>query len=207
MIDLADVNEMIFSSKFLNFKKEIKTEEDYQNAIKDKENVNLELKISENSKLFQKEEKNLEEKTKLKEEVKPKPKPKPKKVIKKVVKKPVKPKVSVPKKHENPHKVYQFLNKEYAEIQQKAGREVPQECPHMNMMEGGKPVHYHYICDGCEKQGIVGIRYKCTVCPDFDYCEECEKKFGEKHGHPFLKIRRPEFAPLYIHCHLPGNNP
>ena len=72
MIDLADVNEMIFSSKFLNFKKEIKTEEDYQNAIKDKENVNLELKISENSKLFQKEEKNLEEKTMAKEEAKPK---------------------------------------------------------------------------------------------------------------------------------------
>lgn len=63
-------------------------------------------------------------------------------------------------------------------------------------------VHCDYICDGCEASPIIGIRYKCGVCKDFDYCEKCEKIFGEKHGHPFLKIRNPDEAPLYFNIKL-----
>ena len=58
------------------------------------------------------------------------------------------------------------------------------------------------ICDGCGMKPIVGIRYKCTVCKDFDYCEGCEVTLSNKHGHPFLKIRKPEFAPVRIECKL-----
>ena len=61
-----------------------------------------------------------------------------------------------------------------------------------------KVVHENYICDGCEMNPIVGIRYKCGVCPDFDYCEECEKKLSEKHGHPFIKIYDPKMEPKFI---------
>ena len=60
------------------------------------------------------------------------------------------------------------------------------------------PVHHGVQCDGCGVFPIVGCRYKCGVCGDFDYCEECEKKIGEKHGHPFVKITRPEMAPNFI---------
>ena len=67
-------------------------------------------------------------------------------------------------------------------------------------------VHGDYICDGCDADPIVGIRYKCAVCEDFDYCEKCEKIFGEKHGHPFLKIRNSDDAPLYFNCKLKKNN-
>lgn len=42
-----------------------------------------------------------------------------------------------------------------------------------------KPIHKLVICDGCEVFPLVGIRYKCAVCEDFDYCETCE----EKHPH------------------------
>ena len=64
--------------------------------------------------------------------------------------------------------------------------------------EESLPIHKGVECDGCGVYPIVGCRYKCGVCGDFDYCEECEKKLGEKHGHPFIKICKPEITPNYI---------
>jgi hypothetical protein len=55
-------------------------------------------------------------------------------------------------------------------------------------------IHKNVRCDGCKKYPITGIRYKCTICHNFDYCEDCEKKFNKEHNHPFLKIRKPELA-------------
>ena len=62
--------------------------------------------------------------------------------------------------------------------------------------------HSKVICDGCGMKPIVGVRYKCTVCENFDYCENCEKTLGEAHQHPFLKIRKPELAPVQIQCYV-----
>ena len=50
-------------------------------------------------------------------------------------------------------------------------------------------VHNGITCNGCNQQNIKGIRYKCTICPEFNYCEKCEEKLGEKHLHPFFKLR------------------
>jgi hypothetical protein len=56
--------------------------------------------------------------------------------------------------------------------------------------------HPHVICDGCDKS-IVGPRYKCTTCPDFDWCAHCEADPARDHGsdennpHLFLKINKP----------------
>ena len=57
-------------------------------------------------------------------------------------------------------------------------------------------VHEHVRCDGCQRKPIIGTRYKCVICHDFDFCEECEAK--DTHPHPFLKIRRPDQAPKKI---------
>ncbi len=49
--------------------------------------------------------------------------------------------------------------------------------------------HTGISCSGCGKCPIVGIRYKCVLCPDFDYCEECEEEKGYVHMHPLYKLR------------------
>lgn len=57
-------------------------------------------------------------------------------------------------------------------------------------------VHPDVICDGCNMSPITGIRYKCSVCPDYDLCSKCEA--SNIHSHPMLKIRRNEQAPKFI---------
>lgn len=54
-------------------------------------------------------------------------------------------------------------------------------------------VHEGVRCDGCQMKPIIGARYKCAICHDFDFCSKCEDK--AEHAHPFLKIRYPEQAP------------
>lgn len=50
-------------------------------------------------------------------------------------------------------------------------------------------VRHYAICDSCNAP-IVGIRYKCSTCPDYDLCEVCEAKTGvHDPSHLFLKLR------------------
>ena len=53
-------------------------------------------------------------------------------------------------------------------------------------------IHHGIKCNVCQKFPIVGIRYKCIQCKSYDLCEQCERKFGEKHGHLLLKLRNNE---------------
>jgi len=53
----------------------------------------------------------------------------------------------------------------------------------------GKPIHAEVTCDGCQAKPVVGVRYKCSVCKNFDFCEVCED--SKQHAHPFLKLRTP----------------
>jgi hypothetical protein len=52
--------------------------------------------------------------------------------------------------------------------------------------------HVNIICDGCGVTPIKGMRFKCTVCPDFDLCGECESKQIHPADHALLKFRCPE---------------
>ena len=46
--------------------------------------------------------------------------------------------------------------------------------------------HPHVSCDVCHQIGIVGKRYKCLLCKNFDICETCESQ--NKHPyHPMIR--------------------
>jgi len=51
------------------------------------------------------------------------------------------------------------------------------------------PTGNNFTCNGCNVKGITGVRYKCSVCKDFSFCENCEET--KEHAHPFLKLRKP----------------
>jgi len=54
-------------------------------------------------------------------------------------------------------------------------------------------IHHGITCDGCEMSPIVGARFKCTVRPDYDLCENCEPNSDP--AYPMIKIRQPATEP------------
>jgi len=64
-------------------------------------------------------------------------------------------------------------------------------------------VHERVTCDSCGKFPIVGIRYKCSICHNYDFCEDCEAR-GD-HPHAFLKIRTPAQAPKVLIASMEGD--
>jgi len=69
-----------------------------------------------------------------------------------------------------------------------------------------QPIHYHVTCDGCGINPIKGNRFKCTVCPDYDLCENCEAK-GIHKEHTFIKFANQEQSHAYYQqkASNPGN--
>ena len=60
-------------------------------------------------------------------------------------------------------------------------------------------VHEGVVCDGCKAFPVRGIRYKCTVCGDFDICQTCES-MDVHPEHVLCKIRKPSQAPVKLVC-------
>ena len=52
----------------------------------------------------------------------------------------------------------------------------------MEVLQQSAEVHTRYTCDICDVGPIVGTRYHCVTCPDFDLCEECEEEHGHEHA-------------------------
>jgi hypothetical protein len=65
-------------------------------------------------------------------------------------------------------------------------------------VEQAKESH-QFICDSCNVSPIIGIRYMCSVCHNFDLCQNCEAK-GVHCEHVMLKIRKASQAPNKLIC-------
>ena len=85
------------------------------------------------------------------------------------------------------------------EIEKKLGKFKKGETLIKNSDNNQKKEHEGIFCNEC-KENVVGIRYKCLICEDFNFCERCEEKLKEEHGHPMLKINNPEMCPISINC-------
>jgi len=59
------------------------------------------------------------------------------------------------------------------------------------LFEVSADIHEGVTCDICLISPIVGIRYKCSVCPDFDLCQECQTTGQHSKDHPLTKIVDP----------------
>jgi hypothetical protein len=57
--------------------------------------------------------------------------------------------------------------------------------------ETKEQIHTGVRCDGCDCEPIRGVRFKCSVCANYDLCQKCEAK-NIHPEHPFLKIRDAE---------------
>ena len=67
-------------------------------------------------------------------------------------------------------------------------------------------VHKGIRCDGCGLHPIVGWRFKCTICDDYNLCENCEENIGSKHNHPLLKIYYSSMLKEFDDYYLKFNN-
>ena len=64
--------------------------------------------------------------------------------------------------------------------------------------------HLGITCDVCGVYGIVGVRYKCLECSDFDICEKCEAK--DSHDHFLIKIKDNKRESRYLENLVKINN-
>jgi hypothetical protein len=52
------------------------------------------------------------------------------------------------------------------------------------MEVGNNVVHLGIHCDGCKSHIVSGTRYKCSCCPDFDFCSTCMDAYDAELADP-----------------------
>ncbi|XP_047019142.1 protein ref(2)P-like isoform X1 [Helicoverpa zea] len=57
-------------------------------------------------------------------------------------------------------------------------------------------VHYGVMCDSCDGS-VIGFRYKCSVCDDYDLCSQCEAA-GKHPEHCMVRVPTPNMSRTVI---------
>ncbi|XP_030641535.1 E3 ubiquitin-protein ligase MIB2 isoform X2 [Chanos chanos] len=58
--------------------------------------------------------------------------------------------------------------------------------------------HSNIICDSCKKHGIMGMRWKCKVCFDYDLCTHCYMNNKHDLSHPFERYETAHSQPVSL---------
>uniref|UniRef100_A0A8D3A7D4 E3 ubiquitin-protein ligase MIB2 n=1 Tax=Scophthalmus maximus TaxID=52904 RepID=A0A8D3A7D4_SCOMX len=58
--------------------------------------------------------------------------------------------------------------------------------------------HSNIICDSCKKHGIMGMRWKCKVCFDYDLCTQCYMNNKHDLGHAFERYETAHSQPVIL---------
>ena len=74
----------------------------------------------------------------------------------------------------------------------------------LSVNAAGETIHNGVFCDNCTvSHPIVGTRYKCSVCPDTDFCLACIEKL-EKNPDKASKFHNPDHVFFRIHKDICG---
>ena len=79
----------------------------------------------------------------------------------------------------------------------KSGKNKKRKINGNNFENKEKLEHFGVKCHECGSNPIRGIRYKCAICNNFDYCEQCKLKYLKEHKHPFLVFYNPKMRPVF----------
>ena len=65
-------------------------------------------------------------------------------------------------------------------------------------------VHKNIKCDKCLTEPIIGVRYKCVECENYNLCEKCEEENSQKNfhneEHDFIIVRREKIKIYSYEC-------
>ena len=99
-------------------------------------------------------------------------------------------------------KLITFYEKEYKEKEKKTQKELNQMSEMINksnaylsniVQPSNKFEHKGIKCQKCMVEPIIGIRYQCSECKDYNLCEKCEEENSKENfhnkEHNFIKIR------------------
>jgi len=79
-------------------------------------------------------------------------------------------------------------------IHEQHGKTSPEASANQEMSKG-LAVHLNVACDECGMNPIVGVRFKCVNCDEYNLCERCEAEAEIRRSHfamhVFIKLRRP----------------